>query len=95
MPDKKDDAKKVAYLDETQVDFIADVQKLLDDAKAGHLVGLTCIKMDSQYFLQADQFGIIPDDSTLIGTLAEMSAAVISESVVNKAIEAVTTELDS
>lgn len=92
MPDK---SGKVKYLDDTQVEFIAECQSLLDDAKAGDLVGLTCVRMSSDYFLQSAQYGIIPADSSLIGTLAEMQGQVISNMSVERAINEVTEELDS
>jgi len=78
----------VKYLDELQPEFIADCEDLLQRAREGKLIGLTIIEFWQDGNLEANQFGVVPEDLAIIQSLHAFAAEITANMAVDRMFEA-------
>lgn len=84
------DQSTVAYLEEHQLDYIEQIESLLERARDGQSIGCTIIEFAADGSLVSEQLGTAPDDRSLIGELGACSADLCA----NLAVESVFEMLD-
>jgi len=78
----------VKYLDESQPEFIAECEELLQRAREGKLIGLTLIEFWQDGNLEGNQLGIVPEDIAIIQALHGFAGEITANMAVDRMFDA-------